>query len=69
MNVTLTRPVALSRKESSMAKVINCECGYTVRGETDDELVANAEAHIRTDHPEMVGKMSREDVMAMAEEA
>lgn len=52
-----------------MAKVINCECGYTVRGETDDELVANAEAHIRTDHPEMVGKMSREDVMAMAEEA
>jgi predicted small metal-binding protein len=52
-----------------MAKVVNCECGYTVRGETDDELVANVEAHIRSDHPEMVGKMSREDVMAMAEEA
>ncbi len=22
-----------------MAKLINCECGYVVRGETDDELI------------------------------
>jgi predicted small metal-binding protein len=52
-----------------MAKVVNCECGTTVRGETDDELVANVEAHVQSDHPEMVGKMSREDVLGMAEEA
>jgi predicted small metal-binding protein len=52
-----------------MAQVINCECGYVVRGETDDELVANAEAHIESDHPDMVGQMSREDLLAMAEEA
>lgn len=52
-----------------MAKVINCECGQVVRGETDDELVAAAEAHIRADHPELVGKMSREDLLGMAEEA
>jgi predicted small metal-binding protein len=51
-----------------MAKVINCECGYTVRGESDDELVANAEAHIQQDHPDMVGKVSREDFLGMAEE-
>ena len=52
-----------------MAKVINCECGQVVRGADDDELVAIAEAHMRRDHPEMVGQMSREDIMAMAEEA
>jgi predicted small metal-binding protein len=52
-----------------MAKVINCECGYVVRADTDDELVANAEAHIESDHPDMVGQMSREDLLAMAQEA
>ncbi len=52
-----------------MAKVVNCECGATVRGETDDELVSNVEAHVQSHHPEMVGKMSREDVLGMAEEA
>ena len=25
-----------------MAKVINCECGYTARGETDEELLSDA---------------------------
>jgi predicted small metal-binding protein len=49
------------------AKVINCECGQVVRGETDDELIANVEEHVRSDHPELVGKMSREDIIAMAE--
>ena len=49
-----------------MAKVVNCPCGVSVRGETDDELVANVEAHVQSDHPEKVGTMSREDVLAMA---
>lgn len=52
-----------------MAKLINCECGYVVRGETDDELLAAAEEHIDRDHPELAGKVSREDLLAMAEEA
>ncbi len=50
------------------AKVINCECGQTVRAESDDELVAKVEGHVQQDHPELVGKLSREDVLAMAEE-
>ena len=50
-------------------KVINCECGETVRAESDDELVAKVEAHVGQSHPELVGKMSREDVLGMAEEA
>jgi predicted small metal-binding protein len=52
-----------------MGKLINCQCGQVVRGETDDELVANAEAHIRRDHPELVGRISRDDLLGMAESA
>ena len=52
-----------------MAMVINCDCGFVVRGETDDELVANGEQHMADAHPDMVGKVSREDLLAMAEEA
>ena len=52
-----------------MAKLINCECGHVVRGEDDDELVRNAEEHMNRDHPEMAGKLSREDILGMAEVA
>jgi len=52
-----------------MGKVINCECGEVVRAESDDELVQKVEHHVGESHPELVGKMSRDDVLAMAEEA
>jgi predicted small metal-binding protein len=58
-----------TERRGFMAKVINCECGHTVHGESDDELVANAEDHIRNVHPEMVGQMSRDDLLGMAEDA
>jgi len=51
------------------AKVINCECGQVVRAETDDELVEKVGAHVQADHPELVGKLSRDDVLAMAEQS
>ncbi len=51
-----------------MAKVINCECGHAVRGESDEELVAQAEEHIAADHPDLVGTMGPEDLLEMAEE-
>jgi len=52
-----------------MSKLINCECGQVVRGDTDDELVATTSEHVQRDHPELVGKLTREDILAMAEEA
>jgi len=52
-----------------MAKAVDCPCGVTVRGETDDELVANVEAHVQADHPDMVGTMTREKIMEMAHAA
>jgi predicted small metal-binding protein len=52
-----------------MAKQIDCPCGETVRGDTDDELVEATRKHIDEKHPEMVGKNSREEILAMAHEA
>jgi predicted small metal-binding protein len=51
-----------------MAKVINCECGYVVRGESDEELLAGARSHIQEAHPDLAGKVGDDDLMAMAEE-
>jgi predicted small metal-binding protein len=47
-----------------IARVIHCECGYVARGDTDDEVLADVEAHVRAEHPELVGKVSRQDELA-----
>jgi hypothetical protein len=53
-----------------MAKIFNCEVDSTViRGADDDELVANVESHLREKHPDLVGKLSRDDILATATEA
>jgi predicted small metal-binding protein len=52
-----------------MAKVIRCQCGFFGHGETVEEAASEVEAHMRSDHPELVGKVTREDLIAMAEEA
>lgn len=49
-------------------KQIPCVCGQVVRGEDDDELWQNAQAHLREDHPDLIGKVSRADLLAQAEE-
>jgi predicted small metal-binding protein len=49
-------------------KQIDCVCGYVVKGEDDDELWQQAQEHLRADHPDLVGKVSREDILAQAEE-
>jgi predicted small metal-binding protein len=51
-----------------MTLVIHCECGADVQGETEDEVVAAVETHVQDKHPEMAGKMSREDILAQAHE-
>jgi hypothetical protein len=49
-------------------KRIDCVCGVVLEAEDDDELWAKAQVHLRADHPELVGKVSREDIVAQAEE-
>jgi predicted small metal-binding protein len=50
-----------------MALIMNCECGEVARGETEDELIAAVERHVAEQHPELMGKFSRDDILAMAE--
>jgi predicted small metal-binding protein len=49
-------------------KRINCICGYLIEAEDDDELLEKVQDHLRVDHPELVGKVSRDDILAQAEE-
>jgi predicted small metal-binding protein len=49
-------------------KQIPCVCGYVVKGEDDDELWKKAQEHMREDHPDLAGKVSRADLLAQAEE-
>jgi len=60
---------SMSTQASPTPKVINCECGAVVRAASDDDLVEQVTQHVEQAHPELIGKMSRDDILAMAEEA
>ena len=51
-----------------MAKIIHCECGYIARGDDSDAVVSELEAHMHENHPEMVGKYERDELLDMIEE-
>ena len=51
-----------------MALRIICTCGYVIQGKDDDELWRNAQAHMGVLHPELVGNVTREDILAQAEQ-
>jgi predicted small metal-binding protein len=46
-----------------VAKLFTCQCGVVLRGDSDDELVTNAQRHAREVHKMEV---TREQVLAMA---
>jgi predicted small metal-binding protein len=50
-----------------MALRIICTCGYVIQGEDDDELWRNTQGHMDVLHPELVGSVTREDILAQAE--
>ena len=47
---------------------ILCDCGYIALGESDQELLQDIEAHFEVVHPQVAGKISHADLLAMAEE-
>jgi predicted small metal-binding protein len=55
-------------EEVTMAKQINCECGYVARGNGEDEVIARIREHMRADHPELVDRVSDEDLRGWIEE-
>jgi predicted small metal-binding protein len=50
-----------------MTMIMSCECGEVARAETEEELIATVERHVAEQHPDLVGKFSRDDILAMAE--
>jgi predicted small metal-binding protein len=46
-----------------MQKIINCPCGFIVRAETDEQLVAKAQQHAKEVHQM---ELTREQALAMA---
>jgi predicted small metal-binding protein len=51
-----------------MAKRITCECGFVARADTDEEVVEQIREHMRADHPELLDKVSRDDLLGWIEE-
>jgi hypothetical protein len=49
-----------------MMKAIWCPDGTVIRGKSDDELIAGLEAHFVEAHPELVGLLSREEILVRA---
>jgi hypothetical protein len=45
-----------------MTKLINCQCGRTIRGDTDEDVIRQAEEHVSQSHPELVGTVTREQL-------
>lgn len=49
-----------------MSLVIRCECGGEVHADEETALLAAAREHIAERHPDLVGKLSDDDLRAMA---
>jgi len=50
-----------------MSRQIKCECGFVARGETDDEVVAQIERHVRSDHPDLADTLTRDEIATWVE--
>jgi predicted small metal-binding protein len=51
-----------------MGKMIRCECGETVRGENEEEVLAAAHEHVEAKHPDMVTTITDSQLRAMMED-
>lgn len=47
--------------------VIHCECGAVLRGRDSTEVLAVAREHLVSAHPQLVGQISDEQFLGMAE--
>jgi predicted small metal-binding protein len=59
------RSIRPGKEVTLVAKIMQCDCGHVVRGETDDELVARVQKHAREVHDM---EITREQVLAMAQQ-
>jgi hypothetical protein len=41
-----------------IAEEIRCGCGYVLLGEEEEDMLRDADEHVRAVHPELVGTLS-----------
>jgi predicted small metal-binding protein len=46
-----------------MARIIQCECGFVARGQTDGEVIDVIRGHMRTDHPALLATVEEKDLL------
>jgi len=51
-----------------MARLINCECGYVARADSEEDVIELIRSHMSSDHPDLLGKVTREDLVGWIEE-
>jgi predicted small metal-binding protein len=54
-------------EETAMNRQVKCECGYIARAATDDDVVNKIREHLRTDHPDLLTKISDDDIRGWVE--
>lgn len=47
--------------------LINCECGFVARGETEEEVIGKIRDHMRQDHPDLLESVTQEDLLGWME--
>jgi predicted small metal-binding protein len=52
------------KRTDSMKTHLNCPCGEVIKGENEDELVANTQEHLKQNHPGH--EYSRDEILMMA---
>jgi hypothetical protein len=53
-------------KELQFHYVLDCPCGVTLTGDTEDDIVEVAFAHLRERHPDLAEDYGREHILFMA---
>jgi hypothetical protein len=55
------------RSEVEFHYVLQCPCGMSLTGLTEDEIVEVAFAHLREKHPDLADDYEREHILFMAQ--
>lgn len=50
-----------------MAMLINCECGFVARGESEKEVIDKIRGHMREDHPALLESVTHDDLLGWIE--
>jgi hypothetical protein len=53
-------------KELEFHYVLDCPCGTTLTGDTEDDIVDVSFAHLRENHPDMADDYERDHILFMA---